>query len=162
TSRHLKDNPGHISYFPFDGMDVPFSVLSWRQPKTCSVDDIGDYLSKVPHASYIQPQNDWMLQLKSALAAGEKTLPTAPTISTVADLPLIENPSEGHSDTMFLILSGDGGWVDLARFLGDFFHDKNYAVVGFDTLQYYWHYQKPGRSGKDLGRIINAYLSQWK
>jgi type IV secretory pathway VirJ component len=162
TSKHLKDNPGHISYFAFDGMDVPFSVLSWRQPKSCSVDDIGAYLANVPHASYIQPQKDWMPQFKSALATGEKSLPTPPTISTVADLPLIENPSDGHSDTMFLILSGDGGWVDLARFLGDFFHDKKYAVVGFDTLQYYWHYQKPARSGKDLGRIINAYLSQWK
>lgn len=82
--------------------------------------------------------------------------------ATVADLPLVEVSSISTSATLAIIYSGDGGWRDIDRTLGDLLKDRGLAVVGVDALRYFWSERTPEATSKDLDRIIMHYLRTWR
>jgi len=78
------------------------------------------------------------------------------------DLPLTPIPAQQEGgDTLAIILSGDGGWRDLDRTIGETLAKGNIAVVGVDTLRYFWQARKPQQVADDLTRIINGYGKLW-
>lgn len=77
------------------------------------------------------------------------------------DLPLVEVSAASERDTLIIIWSGDGGWRDIDRTLGDLFAKQNYAVVGVDTLRYFWSYRGPDDVALDLARMIRHYAEDW-
>lgn len=85
--------------------------------------------------------------------------------ASVIDLPLVEvaapstDPVNGK--ILVLIYSGDGGWRDIDKALGDFFKEQKFAVVGVDCLRYLWTEHKPAQLAADLSRILNYYRNQW-
>ncbi|MEO6882688.1 MAG: AcvB/VirJ family lysyl-phosphatidylglycerol hydrolase [Bacteroidia bacterium] len=80
---------------------------------------------------------------------------------SVADLPLLEFPAQGNSDTMAIVLSGDGGWKTLVDKLANYFVSKNIATVGLDTKKDFWKEEKPRVFAKQLQRIYNYYSFKW-
>lgn len=156
--KRLKTTDGLIT-LAYKDLGDPLVVIGGDPAGKCSVDPMADFLKKIPVASVLPAQKDWMPQFQTAMNTIRKA--ARPPASVLPDLPVIEYPSQ-ENDTMVVILSGDGGWVDLGRDLGDSMVSKKIAVLGFDSLQYYWQKKDPNAAAADMSRLINAYLTAWK
>ena len=80
---------------------------------------------------------------------------------TVADLPLTELPVEGKGDLMALVWSGDGGWRDLDKTIGERLQSKGVPVLGIDSLRYFWQEKSPDAVADDLADMIRTYGKRW-
>jgi type IV secretory pathway VirJ component len=79
----------------------------------------------------------------------------------IEDLPLVLLPADPHGKTMAVIYSGDGGWRDLDKQIGEELQKARIPVVGVDTLRYFWHRQTPEMATKGLESIIGHFVKAW-
>ena len=78
------------------------------------------------------------------------------------DLPLHEVPASGpRTDLMAVMLSGDGGWAALDRGVARTLAQSGVAVIGWDSLRYFWTARTPEEAGRDLARVLRRYLRTW-
>ena len=84
-----------------------------------------------------------------------------PEDNELADLPLIEMPVETPSPRFAVIYSGDGGWRDLDKEIGENFAAHGTPTVGVDSLRYFWREKTPDEVAADLARIIRHYAKEW-
>ncbi|HZP66831.1 MAG TPA: AcvB/VirJ family lysyl-phosphatidylglycerol hydrolase [Rudaea sp.] len=84
---------------------------------------------------------------------------TAPPLpQDVADLPLVEVAPQGaFADRIGIILTGDGGWAGLDVAVADQLAKRGIAVVGLNTLKFFWQTRKPEEAADALTRIIGHY-----
>ena len=89
---------------------------------------------------------------------------TAPAIvatplpGDVADLPLIEVPAQGEpAPRIAIILTGDGGWAGLDVAVADQLAARGIAVVGLNTLKFFWQTRTPQEAADAVTRIIGHY-----
>ncbi len=76
--------------------------------------------------------------------------------------PVVELPTlDTGNDVLVVIFSGDGGWADLDRNLGNSFQKKGLATVGFDCLKYFWQPRRPDEVSRDVNAVLRHYLSTW-
>jgi type IV secretory pathway VirJ component len=80
---------------------------------------------------------------------------------SVDDLPLVEVSPRTTVDTLAVIYSGDGGWRDIDKQLGDLLAAHGLAVLGVDSLRYFWSERTPDQVSVDLARILTHYVSAW-
>lgn len=85
---------------------------------------------------------------------------SAPTADT--GLPVIPLPAAGNGRQLAIFFSGDGGWADIDSDIGEELSRRGVAVVGFDTLKYFWRKQDPATAAADLARVIGQYSVAWK
>ncbi len=86
----------------------------------------------------------------------------APTPSTaVEDLPLVEYPVSNTGRIMAVIFSGDGGWRDIDKQVGEILQKRGVPVVGVDCLRYFWREKSPEEVAVDLAEIIRVYERRW-
>lgn len=93
--------------------------------------------------------------IASAQGAGQPT-------PAVSDLPVVEVRATGHTGTLVIFLSGDGGWADIDRQIGQTLAQRGVDVIGFDLRSYL-------RSGKrnadgtaaDVQRVALHYMPLW-
>ena len=90
-----------------------------------------------------------------------KRLTEAEKAKTLDDLPLVEVSAQSTTKTLAIIYSGDGGWRDLDRSLGDLLKAKGFAVLGVDALRYFWSKRTPDDTARDLARMIVHYRQAW-
>jgi type IV secretory pathway VirJ component len=93
------------------------------------------------------------------LRRSAEELPPA-SIPEVADLPLIEVPAAtvpNPPDAMAVFITGDGGWADLDKAIGDEFARRGVPVVGWSSIRYYWTPRTPEFAANDLARVIDHY-----
>ena len=104
----------------------------------------------------------------NGLAAIKTAAVNAPANDSIADLPLVELPApvthttnvahDKSLDDMFVILlSGDGGWANIDKDIGDALNRRGLPVVGWNSLQYFWREKKPEQASADLARAIAHY-----
>ncbi|HTY17082.1 MAG TPA: AcvB/VirJ family lysyl-phosphatidylglycerol hydrolase [Myxococcota bacterium] len=80
------------------------------------------------------------------------------TEQTLDDLPLIEIPADKPGGDLFAVIySGDGGWRDLDKEIGERLAQSGVPVVGVDSLRYFWEEQSPDQMAKDLAAILEHY-----
>jgi len=77
-------------------------------------------------------------------------------------LPLTILEAKPTMDTMAVVYSGDGGWRDIDKDVGDYLQKDGIPVVGVDSLRYFWSERKPQDVSDDLARIIDTYRKEWK
>jgi type IV secretory pathway VirJ component len=82
-------------------------------------------------------------------------------VGDLADLPLVELPAKGRAAALFVLLSGDGGWRDIDKQIGEYLSQHGVSVVGVDALRYFWTAKEPKQVGADLGRIVSHYAKHW-
>jgi type IV secretory pathway VirJ component len=64
-------------------------------------------------------------------------------------------------DVLAIIFSGDGGWADLDKQLGDAFVANGLPVLGVSTFRYYWRARTADESAAQLDALISRYLATW-
>jgi type IV secretory pathway VirJ component len=80
----------------------------------------------------------------------------------VGDLPLIELPArQSGRDRFAIMLSGDGGWAGLDKEVAAELNARGVAVVGWDSLRYFWSARTPDEAASDLNRVIQHYARSW-
>lgn len=83
--------------------------------------------------------------------------------SSLSDLPLIELPAAGQTDALLILISGDGGWRDIDRQIGEYIAGAGgVSVVGIDSFSYFWDRKDPKQIAADLDRIADFYVDKWK
>ena len=86
---------------------------------------------------------------------------STPDVHAVDDLPLELLPVTTPSSVMAIIYSGDGGWRDLDKEIGENLQAFGMPVVGLDTLQYFWNHKSPEEAAASLAAVIDHFTSAW-
>jgi type IV secretory pathway VirJ component len=165
-----------LYFLPFNGHPLPWIALQGTIDQVCDPASTESYvkqvmggkiviLPKVGHGFSV-PKN-WMPQFKKAflnLVSKYGTSATSTSISpSLNDLPLVEVARQGTgSDTLAVIISGDGGWAGIDRDIAGALSRKGLDVVGLNSLQYFWTRRTPEETSHALARILQHYLIQWK
>ena len=76
-------------------------------------------------------------------------------------LPLVDIPASKPGHLFAVIWSGDGGWRDLDKTIGEILAKRGVPVVGVDCLRYFWQRREPGQVAADLARILAAARAAW-
>ncbi|HXX46635.1 MAG TPA: AcvB/VirJ family lysyl-phosphatidylglycerol hydrolase [Myxococcota bacterium] len=158
---------------PAPELTLPWIVLHGTIDQVCNVSKTQafvagtgqaklDALDKVGHGFSVEAR--WRPPLLAGLneIASRATPAEAPHDEAVSDLPLVEIPASGSaSDVLAVVLSGDGGWASIDREVANALARHGLAVVGLDSLQYFWTRRTPEQSATDLARIATHYLADW-
>lgn len=103
----------------------------------------------------------------AAIAAPQPRPAAAGKTESVDDLGLVELPARqatavpGADDLFAILLSGDGGWADIDKDIGEQLSRAGLPVVGWNTLQYFWNRKTPEVAGADLQRVVAHYRQLW-
>ncbi len=102
---------------------------------------------------------------RSRVPTGRRAAPTPAAHSRPRSpslLPLVEiGPASGHARTMAVVITGDGGWASLERHLAKSLAHQGIAVVGLNSLHYFWHRRTPDQAAAALQKILLRYLPRW-
>jgi len=83
-------------------------------------------------------------------------------LATLLSLPIVEVPAtHGTSDTLVVLVSGDGGWAAIDKSIARVLADNGMPVVGLNALQYFWTKRTPEAASRDLQAIITTYSARW-
>lgn len=83
-------------------------------------------------------------------------------LATLLSLPTVEVPvTHGTSDTLVVLVSGDGGWAAIDKSISRVLADNGMPVVGLNALQYFWTKRTPEAASRDLQSIITTYSTRW-
>ena len=164
------------NFLPTQGLKNPWIAFQGTTDQVCDATAVGEYVKQVDNAELVMlpkvghgfaVQKNWLPQFREAFIRLVKEDTAAKRSgdpgSKVSDLPLVELPAQGQAtDVLAVILSGDGGWASIDREIGTSLATKGIAVVGLNTLKYFWTGRSPDMAGKDLERILRHYLPTWK
>ncbi len=79
----------------------------------------------------------------------------------VSDLPLVELPAAHPHGMLAIVMSGDGGWRDLDKTIGEQLRTDGVSVIGWDSLRYFWSEKTPEQVSRDLARVLQVYGARW-
>jgi len=158
-------------------------ALQGEVDQVCNPKEVGDFVSQIPAAQVVPlPKvghgfgvtRRWGEAFDRAVATyyekgtvwqtpREPEMPSAPNLAPdevkdrldSLDLPLVVSWPK-HAERVLIFLSGDGGWMELNREVAAILHRANVAVVGWNTLHYFWEARSPDEVDRDLTRIIQA------
>ncbi|WP_420961758.1 virulence factor family protein [Brucella sp. IR073] len=69
-------------------------------------------------------------------------------------LPIIDIPAKGKANYVAVFFSGDGGWRDIDKSIGDWLSNHGVHVVGVDSLRYFWTERTPQEIAEDTDAIL--------
>ncbi len=165
-----------VSFLPASNLSQPWIAFQGIIDQVCSPAEVEAFVKEVKNGEVVMlpkvghgfsVQKNWLPQLKAALLRIEPVESPQPTgsgkLEPLKDLPLVELPAEDATQNMLaVIISGDGGWANIDKKLGEYFSSKGVPVVGLNSLRYFWNRRTPDSAGIDLNRIITHYLALWK
>lgn len=174
TGLSFKTDPklGQI-FDPVPRLADPWVVLHGDQDQVCSPDATAAFTRKVAGGSLVGlpkvghgfsvPRN-WMPQFKAAFAAFARPAQAETSQAEVGvdDLPLVAVAAQQPGDTLAILLTGDGGWAGLDKELASALAARGMAVIGLDSLRYYWTPRTPDAAARDLARILAHYRTALK
>ncbi|WP_062111940.1 virulence factor family protein [Aureimonas sp. AU40] len=69
-------------------------------------------------------------------------------------LPIIVTKPKGEPIAVALFFSGDGGWRDLDKTIGDWLSEHGVEVIGVDALRYFWSEKTPEQMATDMETML--------
>ncbi|EIM27843.1 virulence factor family protein [Microvirga lotononidis] len=78
-----------------------------------------------------------------------------------SQLPVSIIRPEGPVKGLAVIISGDGGWRDIDKSIGEWLSQKGVAVVGLDSLRYFWSKKSPKDVASDLALLFDHYGAEF-
>lgn len=88
-------------------------------------------------------------------AATDEAVRMADEDAQSAALPVVDLPvSNGKPDYIAVFYSGDGGWRDIDKSIGEWLQAHGVHVIGVDSLRYFWNERKPEEIARDVTAMI--------
>lgn len=162
-----------LALLPTPKLRAPWVALQGSEDKACSHGAAQKFVAQVGGAELVlvpgvdhagatgQGASAALLAAHQKLTKDLVVAPVAPD-SGVADLPLVLVPSTVPSDTLAVLLSGDGGWAGIDKQLAAKLAAAGVPVVGLDSLRYFWSARTPDGLAQDLDRVMRTFAAQWK
>ncbi len=167
-----KDGQG-VRIIPASQLQAPWIALHGTVDEECPVSEARDFVTQTHSGRFIEladvghdyaRANRWVPQFKEAynsiLDTQPQNLPEPP--KGLEDLPIIEVPTAGKSDTFAILLSGDGGWAGLDKQVASALSARGIPVAGIDSLRYFWKARTPQGLADDIDRTLRYYAFQWQ
>lgn len=105
--------------------------------------------------SFMQPSSPWR---STNQATTDLSAPAPEAVGRKLDslgLPLVVSWPKSAKDALIFV-SGDGGWMDLDQEVASRLRHAGVAVIGWNSLHYFWEAKQPGRFRDDLERVLAA------
>jgi type IV secretory pathway VirJ component len=165
-----------FSFLPAKNLEAPWIAFNGTVDQVCNETATSEYVQQVKNGRLVLlpkvghgfgVSDRWMPQLRASfleLAHDQTQAKKTTTRSDVHinDLPLVElDPKGNTSDLLAVIVTGDGGWAGLDREIGNYLQANGVAVIGLNSLQYFWTRRTPSEAATDLTRILRYYLPAW-
>lgn len=152
--------PDTVTLQPMPALVMPWLALT----STAELGELQRFARGIDGAA-VRAHGDAPAPLRAAVQRlarlSARAQPAAPP-SDVRDLPLVEVPARGPAQPMFaILLSGDGGWAGLDTEVADALAARGIAVVGFDSLRYFWSARTPDGLARDIDRVVRSYAARW-
>jgi Bacterial virulence protein (VirJ) len=188
TSRKSADGKS-IAFSASKTLTEPWYVLQGREDQVCRFDLTSAFMTTVPEGHLVNlpkvghglsVQRNGMPQFKSAFnqiarsgvrspqvsrgdSPASAVLKDRASIADVSQLPLVEVPAigGGASDTLAVMITGDGGWAGLDRAVSAGLASNGVPVVGFDSLSYFWNRRTPSETAEAIGATLSHYMAAW-
>ncbi|MBS3651003.1 virulence factor family protein [Pseudaminobacter sp. 19-2017] len=77
------------------------------------------------------------------------------TIEPFGTLPAVDLPSTTTPRAVAIFVSGDGGWRDLDKSIGEWLSTQAIHVIGLDALHYFWSKRTPEELADDVSSLIH-------
>jgi type IV secretory pathway VirJ component len=78
----------------------------------------------------------------------------ADEIEPFGKLPAIDLPATTKPEAVAILISGDGGWRDLDKTMGEWLSTQGVHVVGLDSLHYFWSKRTPQELANDIAELL--------
>jgi type IV secretory pathway VirJ component len=149
-------------------LESQWVALQTRPNGACGKDVTQRFASATPESQLVMVTNDASpTSLEGALSAAVRKLDPPPKKrpppppAELDGLPVIEVPAQQPGDTLAVLISGDGGWAGIDKAVAAVLADHGIAVVGVDSLRYFWKERTPESTAGDVDRILRHYLDAW-
>jgi len=103
----------------------------------------------------------WEVALTKAVRRIDPPRARATTPEDLAGLPIVEVPAKQPGTALAILISGDGGWAGIDKAVAASLAERGIAVVGVDSLRYFWKERTPQSTAADIERILQHYMAEW-
>ncbi|MGX9572656.1 virulence factor family protein [Mesorhizobium sp. f-mel] len=159
TPAEKETKSGRMVYGLTDGpLPDPVSVTFSTAASAEGRQHVAALVDKHPDIETTDTEDDAYAALSGALS---EYLQEGDETDNPFGLPLTVLDAKPSRDTMAVIYSGDGGWRDIDREVGNALQQQGVPVVGIDSLRYFWSERQPQATADDLARIISYYRKRW-
>lgn len=169
----MPKNNGY-KFLPADSLEVPWIALQGSIDQVCNQDSTQHFVKKTRNAEIMilpkvghgfSVQARWMPQFRQAFQKIAKITTELPTlnISELKDLPIVEVPSSQDFDNLLALhITGDGGYGVTDKGISRSLSEQGIPVVVLNSLHYFWTKRTPDETARDVQRILEYYLANWK
>jgi type IV secretory pathway VirJ component len=166
---YTRGKKGELIFEPAAHLEHPWIALQGQEDVVCSAKAVDQFVARtgggavvrLPHVGHgFSVERNWLPQLLAAYSSiATRPEPTAAQAPEIEDLPVTTVLASAHeTDTLALLLTGDGGWAGLDRELAE----RGVSTVGFNSLRYFWHLRTPEEAARDVTRVVAHFLTDWK
>ena len=149
-------------------LESQWVALQTHATGVCGKDVTERFASATPGGQLVMVTNDASpTNLEGALSAAVRKLDPPPKKrpppppAELQGLPVVEGPAQQPGDTLAVLISGDGGWAGIDKAVAAVLAEHGIAVVGVDSLRYFWKERTPESTAADVDRILRHYLDAW-
>jgi type IV secretory pathway VirJ component len=169
--RYTLNKQHELVLAPAAALRQPWIALQGQKDEVCSPRAADEFAAQVAGGEVVRlplvghgfsVERNWMPQFRAAyarLAARAETSPARPP--EIGDLPVSEVRSQGRSEELALLVSGDGGWAGLDQELAARLAANGVPTVGLNSLKYFWRQRTPDETARDVARLMRHYLAAW-
>ncbi len=170
--RYTRGKKGTLVFEPAPHLEHPWIALQGQEDLVCSAAVVDQFVARTGGAALVRlprvghrfsAERNWMPQLLAAYQSiATRSEGTAAQGAVIQDLPVTTVRAAQETDTFALLLTGDGGWAGLDRELAAHLAAQRVSTVGFNSLRYFWSLRTPDESARDVARVLQHFLADWK
>jgi type IV secretory pathway VirJ component len=166
TLRFAGERKEHSTIAPAK-LEAPWIAVQTRTAGACGTAVTQRFVTAAPGSQLVQlPEDKNSANWEAAVSAAVRRLDPSPrslaaTPEALADLPVVELPAKTPGTTLAILISGDGGWAGIDKAVAASLAGRGIAVVGVDSLRYFWKERTPQSTAADVDRIVRHYMEAW-